>query len=251
MCRPTRSSTLYTQCIGRGTRRHPGKADCIVIDFCDNRHDICSLPQLLGFDDINLNDGKSVIETLACKEQEELNKPQEENKKKEETEEGKNPKPGGGKNKPGKQLSLDLPPVSIKEFDLLNKSAFRWIFDGQQWRLPVAPAVYTILVPFPQGEGKFQALLMKKDEKPTLLHPTPLDLGYGQGICEDFARRNGRAFSRKDSPWRQRPATDKQVDLLRRLGINPQGITKAKPLISSTSSSLNRMPERIKINGNM
>ena len=74
MCRPTRSSTLYTQCIGRGTRRHPGKADCIVIDFCDNRHDICSLPQLLGFDDINLNDGKSVIETLTCKEQEELNK---------------------------------------------------------------------------------------------------------------------------------------------------------------------------------
>ena len=86
--------------------------------------------------------------------------------------------------------------------------------------------MYAILVP--QGEGKFRALLMKKDEKPTLLHPTLLDLGYGQGICEDFARRNGRAFSRKDSPWRQQPATDKQVDLLRRLGINPQGVTKGE-----------------------
>jgi len=223
MCRPTKSSTLYTQCIGRGTRRHPGKADCIVIDFCDNRHDICSLPQLLGFDDSNLKDGKSVIETLAFKEQKELNKQQEE------TEGGKDPEEKNkdeGKKKPGKQLSLDLPPVSIKEFDLLNKSAFRWIFDGQQWRLPVAPAVYAILIP--QGEGKFHALLMKKDEKPTLLHPTPLDLGYGQGICEDFARRNGRAFSRKDSPWRQQPATDKQVDLLRRLGINPQDVTKGE-----------------------
>ena len=227
MCRPTRSSTLYTQCIGRGTRRHPGKADCIVIDFCDNRHDICSLPQLLGFDDINLNDGKSVIETLTCKEQEELDKQQEETEAEDKPEEETGAQSQDeGKGKPGEQLSLDLPPVSIKEFDLLNKSAFRWIFDGQQWRLPVAPAVYAILIP--QGEGKFHALLMKKDEKPTLLHPTPLDLGYGQGICEDFARRNGRAFSRKDSPWRQQPATDKQVDLLRRLGINPQGMTKGE-----------------------
>jgi hypothetical protein len=184
---------------------------------------------LLGFDDINLSDGKSVIETITCKEQEELTKQQEETS--EGLEEGNNLEEEGenkeqGKNKSGKQLSLDLPPVSIKEFDLLNKSAFRWIFDGQQWRLPVAPAVYTILIP--QGEGKFQALLMKKNEKPTLMHPTPLDLGYGQGICEDFARRNGKSFSRKDSPWRQQPATDKQVDLLRRLGINPQGVTKGE-----------------------
>jgi len=209
MCRPTKSSALYTQCVGRGTRRHPGKTDCVVIDFCDNRHDICSLPELLGWDSNRMQDGKSVIETLKEPEK----KPEEEEEKKEEK-----------KKKIGEQLSFCLPPVSIAEFDLLNKSAFRWIFDGQQWRLPVSPGVYTILIP--QGDSKFRAFVMRKEEKPFLLHPTPLDLGYGQGICEDFARRNGMAFSRKDSPWRKNPATEAQVNLLKRLGLYTDGVSK-------------------------
>lgn len=48
--RPTKSSTLFTQIIGRGTRLHPGKNDCIVLDLVDN-HKRCSLvtfPSLLG-----------------------------------------------------------------------------------------------------------------------------------------------------------------------------------------------------------
>jgi superfamily II DNA or RNA helicase len=48
--RPTKSSTLFTQIIGRGTRLHPGKDDCIILDMVDN-HTRCSLvtfPSLLG-----------------------------------------------------------------------------------------------------------------------------------------------------------------------------------------------------------
>lgn len=33
MARPTQSRGLYTQCIGRGTRLHPGKTDVLVLDF--------------------------------------------------------------------------------------------------------------------------------------------------------------------------------------------------------------------------
>lgn len=33
MARPTKSRALYAQCVGRGTRLHPGKADCLVLDF--------------------------------------------------------------------------------------------------------------------------------------------------------------------------------------------------------------------------
>jgi superfamily II DNA or RNA helicase len=46
MARPTQSLTLYTQCIGRGTRLHPGKQDCLVIDYTDNCHDIGSIVSL-------------------------------------------------------------------------------------------------------------------------------------------------------------------------------------------------------------
>jgi ATP-dependent helicase IRC3 len=49
MARPTRSEGLYAQCVGRGTRLHPGKQDCLILDFVDVSHlSLCSLPSLFG-----------------------------------------------------------------------------------------------------------------------------------------------------------------------------------------------------------
>jgi hypothetical protein len=52
MARPTCSSLLYTQCIGRGTRIAPGKTDCLVIDVVDasrrHAHQLITLPTLFG-----------------------------------------------------------------------------------------------------------------------------------------------------------------------------------------------------------
>jgi len=49
MARPTRSSGLYTQCVGRGTRLHPGKSDCLVLDFVDlSALELVTLPVLYG-----------------------------------------------------------------------------------------------------------------------------------------------------------------------------------------------------------
>jgi superfamily II DNA or RNA helicase len=48
--RPTKSSLLYIQMTGRGTRVAPGKADCLVVDVVDitRRHSLVSLPTLFG-----------------------------------------------------------------------------------------------------------------------------------------------------------------------------------------------------------
>lgn len=49
MARPTRSAGLYAQCVGRGTRLHPGKKDCLVLDFVDlSNLSLCTLPSLVG-----------------------------------------------------------------------------------------------------------------------------------------------------------------------------------------------------------
>jgi superfamily II DNA or RNA helicase len=49
MARPTRSQALYVQCVGRGTRLHPGKRDCLVLDFVDASDlDLVTLPVLYG-----------------------------------------------------------------------------------------------------------------------------------------------------------------------------------------------------------
>ncbi len=49
MARPTRSEGLYAQCVGRGTRLHPGKVDCLILDFVDlTELSLCTLPSLFG-----------------------------------------------------------------------------------------------------------------------------------------------------------------------------------------------------------
>jgi ATP-dependent helicase IRC3 len=49
MARPTRSEGLYAQCVGRGTRRHPDKKDCLILDFVDlSDLSLCTLPSLFG-----------------------------------------------------------------------------------------------------------------------------------------------------------------------------------------------------------
>jgi len=52
MARPTQSSLLFSQAVGRGTRKYPGKTECIVIDFVDNTHKhaagLVTLPTLFG-----------------------------------------------------------------------------------------------------------------------------------------------------------------------------------------------------------
>ena len=50
LARPTKSGSLYTQMVGRGTRLKEGKESCTVIDICDNyrRCSLVTLPSLVG-----------------------------------------------------------------------------------------------------------------------------------------------------------------------------------------------------------
>lgn len=50
MARPTKSRALYAQCVGRGTRLHPGKEDLLVLDFAGRSEDmsLCTPVDVLG-----------------------------------------------------------------------------------------------------------------------------------------------------------------------------------------------------------
>lgn len=50
LARPTKSSVLFQQMLGRGLRQHPGKSDCLVLDLVDNigRNSCLTLPSLMG-----------------------------------------------------------------------------------------------------------------------------------------------------------------------------------------------------------
>jgi ATP-dependent helicase IRC3 len=48
MARPTKSTGLYHQMVGRGLRPHSGKVDCLILDFVDNtgQHSLSAQPVL-------------------------------------------------------------------------------------------------------------------------------------------------------------------------------------------------------------
>ena len=201
MCRPTKSESLYAQCIGRGTRTFPGKKHCTVIDFCDNRHDICSLPVLFGFGEID--NGKKVTDRAN-----ECDKIKSEK-------EVENEKVEAVKN------------VQIEAFDLLGRSKFNWINENENWRLTMGFDCDTMLLL--DGSGKYNAFLIKKGDEPVLLHPVPLDLGYGQGVCEDYVRKVGdKKVSMKSAKWRKDLPTLQQVAFMKKIGIYRDGLNKGE-----------------------
>lgn len=53
VARPTKSRALYTQMVGRGTRRHPDKTDCLVLDVvgASAQHSLVTIPSLFGLPD--------------------------------------------------------------------------------------------------------------------------------------------------------------------------------------------------------
>jgi len=50
LARPTKSLSLFTQAVGRGTRLHPGKEKLLLLDVADNtkRHRVVSVHELVG-----------------------------------------------------------------------------------------------------------------------------------------------------------------------------------------------------------
>lgn len=50
--RPTKSRALFTQMVGRGTRKHPEKADLLVLDIVGSseEHSLITVPSLFGFE---------------------------------------------------------------------------------------------------------------------------------------------------------------------------------------------------------
>lgn len=81
LARPTKSRALYAQCVGRGTRLAPGKADLLLLDFVANtrRHKLIGPADVLAGADVSEEakrraderlegDGGDVLEELAAAE---------------------------------------------------------------------------------------------------------------------------------------------------------------------------------------
>jgi superfamily II DNA or RNA helicase len=199
LARPTKSQGLYMQIAGRGFRLHPDKKDCLIMDFVDiaGRHKLCRFADLAGDPRISAQDGESLLEAA------------------ERTEEA-------ARARGNATIS-----AASGEIDLFGRSDLAWasLADGH-YRIAVDERrnVWVRKV-----EGGYTVWLTDRGSSTkTALSGSILDLGYAQGIAEDYVRANApRRLVSKDALWRGEEASARQIELLRRWKI-PYGPSISK-----------------------
>ena len=213
MARPTTSSLLYTQIIGRGTRLAPEKEDCLVLDFVDNssRHTVCNLASLFGLPrDIDPK-GRKITDVIKDEEE----KREKKEKRKAEI----------------KAADLKVSASKINFFnaetpeEIKRLSPYSWIAmsDGE-YHLPL------------QGKYKHRMVLEDKGDSATLTtynrynrainHSRWSGVEYALREADRVIRAEYSEFmnlSNRNASWRGKPASQKQIGLLRKLGLYEEG----------------------------
>ncbi len=196
LARPTASEGLYTQMIGRGTRTHPLKNDCLVLDFCDNstRHNLCNFKNSL--------DG--AVSLLDEQEDDECDWEGDQAVDEEIVE---------------NKATSDAPVFAerIEDIEFFGRSEFAWVPVGDSWHLSLT-ASRDVWV---RRDGEGFRVLAHFEGEVIPLCDRPIPLNYAMGTAEDWARSQTTrgVWARKDAFWRQSPVTQKQADTLIKFGI--------------------------------
>lgn len=197
VARPTRSRALYTQMVGRGTRRHPDKADCLVLDVVGASDDLSlvTVPSLFGLDKKFADRvGAEGVAGLAQEQDDEL---------------------------------VRLGRMRAEEADLfrqMRREGLAWVAIHQ-----VGDPLRRYVISLPKVEGEEQPLvvLAQREEGADvwtagLQYPTGekrvlmamVSQETAQGVAEDYVRRNARGAATlldTNAEWRKRKPTKKAV----------------------------------------
>ena len=219
LARPTRSSLLYTQMIGRGTRLHPGKENVTVVDIVDvtRDHSLVTLPSLFGFSDTFDLEGRTTTEVQEALEWVERNRP-------------------WVRTDRAVSLSdLRYRCTRVDLFDLLlppeleGHANFAWTAVGpQSYRLQLAKGESIIVAS--TILGRWEAALRSRGAGHTIGEASSPVTAIRR--AEDFIsteKTDSVPLVRRGTRWRGEPASEKQRNLLRRKGLEvPEDLTKGQ-----------------------
>lgn len=211
---PTKSKVKYVQMVGRGTRTHPGKSDCLVLDVCGvtEDHKVQSVGVLFGLQRAP-KDNESLTEA-ADRELEELAEEEEKREARRERDRKRR--------------------AYSKTAELFNRDRIHWLRIGERWVLGLKDD-YVVIDPL--GEENFRVLVVAENK--AVVVAGNLDFGYASGVCEQLVRESGAIpLADTEAPWREDPASPGQRRMLGRLNVPPPNgeLTKgqAADLITET-----------------
>jgi hypothetical protein len=207
---------------GRALRLWEGKKDALILDVmgASTRHKLASIVDLTGRDVVMQDEDQTLRE--AVREAEEK----------------------------AKRL-LDLSRIQVEEIDLFHGSTVRWLkTDSGVWFIPVTDAAYVFLIRNPADRTYW---LRRFDFNNGLVAPkndVPLPLTAAKAWLEQQARAMGsRWLASRSAPWRDKPASVKQLNFCRLKGIRvPPGSSAGEvsdlQAIHQFSTILNRLNAR-------
>jgi superfamily II DNA or RNA helicase len=219
LARPTKSTLLYTQMIGRGTRLHPGKENVTIIDIVDatREHSLTTLPSLFELSNQFDLEGHTTDEVEKAME-------------------------WTGENRPWVPIEqatslsdLKYRCTRINLFDLetpgdlATYAEYAWVSLGKAgYRLGLTGGKAIVVAPTILDDWEVQ---LGKREGETVIGNNP-DLRAAIVHAEGYVKRNFPELLKlvkRDTRWRHAPATEKQVKLLLNKKINvPKGLTKGQ-----------------------
>ncbi len=203
LARPTKSSVLYTQMVGRGTRIFPGKSDCLILDFADvaGHHKIMQVPNLVGLRDEHNLDGRHTVTELVDRERESKSLY------------------GAGKG------------IAASEIDIFDRSKFHWLQVGKDTFLLNLGSEGKIQVIPSKMFGSYVVVHTQRSESEYLTQMS-INLSWAMGIAESQAEEitEGKlGVALKAARWRLEPATEKQLKILNMYDVDyDSDITKGE-----------------------
>lgn len=201
IARPTKSAGLYCQMAGRALRLSPetGKTDALILDVmgASTRHKLASIVDLTGRDVVMQNEEQTLRE--AVREAEEKTK-----------------------------RVIDFSRVQVEEIDLFHGSATRWLkTDSGVWFIPVGDAAFVFLIRNPADRTYWLRRFDATNGVVGPKHDVPLPLADAKAWLEQQAQTMGsRWLAARSAPWRNNPASVKQINFCRANRIQvPPGST--------------------------
>jgi ATP-dependent helicase IRC3 len=193
LMRPTKSLTLYTQMVGRGTRPFPGKTDCVVLDLvgATTRHDLRTVASLAGLPLEALKDGESLTEAT--------------------------------ERQTAERLRFQGQLVA-KRVDLFRRRPLYWMRRDEDFVLGLGDDGWIVLSQMPDATDaseRWDVQHVRREGGSTVV-ASDLSLAYAQGFAEDRARTAGAGgLVNPYAHWRKAPVTErpKMVALLAKWGV--------------------------------
>jgi superfamily II DNA or RNA helicase len=194
--RPTSSSTLYQQMVGRGLRLHPGKAFCWILDVTGvtGRHRLATLASLGGAPgEEELPDELLMYEV----DEDEAVAPAEDDR--------------GATDQPAEEIEYADGSLAHELVDLFGESHTAWLrTPGGVWFVPAGAQGFVFLRPAEHGRYDLCWRIDPQQRSPFAALPTQtygtlreaMEIGYAMAAGDEYVAANPIWQAERNAPWR-------------------------------------------------